>query len=102
MTLVELLNKYRDRDVILAQKRNINGTQQILGYYYANAKGSPLFLLDDNQKYYMSSNCGRVYWNPTQKDMTSNEWYIVREGKPFGVNKHDIGDGLVILRENRK
>lgn len=96
--LVSLLKEYHDKDIILGQKRNVNGTWLLIGYYYADAKGSPLKMLDADQKYYFSSECGEVYWNPTRKDMVSDSWYLVREGKPLGVNDTDIGGGLVVLK----
>lgn len=96
--LVALLKKYHDKDIILGQKRKVDGIWLSIGYYYADAKGSPLKMLDADQKYYFSSECGEVYWNPTRKDMVSDSWYLVREGKPLGVNDTD-GGGLVVLRE---
>lgn len=97
--LEDLLEKYEGQDVILAQKIFVSETCMVSEYYYADSKGSPLYFLDENQNYYMSSNCGRVYWNPRQKDLMSDDWHFVRKGTPFGFNECDLGTGLAVLRE---
>lgn len=96
--LFYLLKKYEGKDVILTRKLYIDGdTVQVC--WYSSAIGTPLQLLDSNQKAYTSSNCEYVYWNPYEHDLLANDWFVVREGKPLGTSD-DLGEGLVVLKES--
>lgn len=91
MKLIELLESTKDKDAIVTRSK-FNSSW----HYYADAKGSPLKMLDGKQRSYTSSSADYVYWNPQQKDLLADDWYLVREGKPKGIGTN-LGNGIVTI-----
>lgn len=90
MKLTELIEMAKDEDAIITRLHHQCGM-----YFYSDKKGSPLQILDEQQRYY-TSDLGTVYWNPMERDLLANDWYLVRPGKPKGIGAN-LGNGIVTI-----